>query len=632
MKFIKKTLIVVLTLLLSTTFFTKNTNATDQRFSFSNVDVVIDVSEKGVFTVTETFDVDFYESMRGIYINIPTKYTNYTWLVDGKQVVKDYFWPVSNIKILSNHNSYIERNSYGVSIRLGDADRYANKHETYKIQYKIHSTDLDLGGFQAFYYNIVGDKWNNDIYNATFTINMPKEFDESKIYFYTDGTNLDPNFKYEVNGNTITGSLNTTINYGRGITIKLDLPTDYFDFSKSNTPLIITIISSILLAALSFFTWAKHGKDDEVIVTVEFEAPKELSSAGVGYVMKNSATTKDIASLFLEWANKGYITISEKNDELVFKKVKEIDPNEHSYNVNFFNNIFRRRPIITTDDLDDKYSDYMTAVYGVTKYFNEKDRRLYSQASIGYQILFTFLSILPITIISGYSLYTTYYDAATALIVSAFIGGALLLSFGSIIYLIKNFKGSSLGIKLGILILSISFIMSAIFGSMFIMTSANISPTYFIIIWILTFITIIPTAFMDKRTKFGTEMYGKVLGLKEFIEHAEKDRINMLFEENPQIYYHILPYAYVLGLTNVWRKHFKDMEMVQPDWYEGDHFSYNRFYSNMNSSMSSISRPTPPAPSGSSGGGGSFSSGGGSSFGGGGSSGGGFGGSSGGGW
>lgn len=164
------------------------------------------------------------------------------------------------------------------------------------------------------------------------------------------------------------------------------------------------------------------------------------------------------------------------------------------------------------------------------------------------------------------------------------------------------------------------------------MTSANISPTYFIIIWILTFITIIPTAFMDKRTKFGTEMYGKVLGLKEFIEHAEKDRINMLFEENPQIYYHILPYAYVLGLTNVWRKHFKDMEMVQPDWYEGDHFSYNRFYSNMNSSMSSISRPTPPAPSGSSGGGGSFSSGGGGSFGGGGSSGGGFGGSSGGGW
>ena len=137
---------------------------------------------------------------------------------------------------------------------------------------------------------------------------------------------------------------------------------------------------------------------------------------------------------------------------------------------------------------------------------------------------------------------------------------------------------------------------------------------------------------MKKRTPFGVSMYGKVLGLKDFIEHAEKDRLNMLFEENPSIYFNVLPYAYVLGLTKVWTKHFKDMEMVQPEWYVGDNFNTYRFYDTLDYSMRRASSPTPPSTGGrgggySGGGGGGFSSGGGGGF-----SGGGFGGSSGGSW
>ena len=63
--------------------------------------------------------------------------------------------------------------------------------------------------------------------------------------------------------------------------------------------------------------------------------------------------------------------------------------------------------------------------------------------------------------------------------------------------------------------------MSAIFG--YVYNDFRKYITYIFYNYMdITFITIIPTAFMDKRTKFGTEMYGKVLGLKEFIEHAEK--------------------------------------------------------------------------------------------------------------
>ena len=52
MKFIKKISIVVLTLVMSVLLFNINTKAEEAGFSFSNVDIVIDVSDKGVFTVT----------------------------------------------------------------------------------------------------------------------------------------------------------------------------------------------------------------------------------------------------------------------------------------------------------------------------------------------------------------------------------------------------------------------------------------------------------------------------------------------------------------------------------------------------------------------------------------------------
>ena len=52
MKFIKKIFIVVLTFILFTFIYSNNTNAeSSTEFYFNNLDIVIDVDEKGVFTV-----------------------------------------------------------------------------------------------------------------------------------------------------------------------------------------------------------------------------------------------------------------------------------------------------------------------------------------------------------------------------------------------------------------------------------------------------------------------------------------------------------------------------------------------------------------------------------------------------
>ena len=130
---------------------------------------------------------------------------------------------------------------------------------------------------------------------------------------------------------------------------------------------------------------------------------------------------------------------------------------------------------------------------------------------------------------------------------------------------------------------------------------------------------------------------GRIAGLRDFIETAELDRMNELAGDNPEWFYHIIPYAYVFGLSDVFAEKLKDLSLPAPEWYvprrNYTFFDYYTFNMLMTRSLSDVTTtltvPKPSSSSGSSGGsGGGFSG----SSGGGGFSGGGFGGGGGGSW
>ena len=95
--------------------------------------------------------------------------------------------------------------------------------------------------------------------------------------------------------------------------------------------------------------------------------------------------------------------------------------------------------------------------------------------------------------------------------------------------------------------------------------------------------------FVRKRTDKGVEWLGKILGLKNFINLAERDRIQTLVQENPHYFYNVLPYAYVLGVTDKWVKDFEQITIEPPNWYYG-HGSFTPllFMVGMNSAMNSF--------------------------------------------
>ena len=70
----------------------------------------------------------------------------------------------------------------------------------------------------------------------------------------------------------------------------------------------------------------------------------------------------------------------------------------------------------------------------------------------------------------------------------------------------------------------------------------------YLVIVAVSFIGVILTAFMKKRTHQCVEWMGYLAGLRDFIETAELDRMKVLAKDHPDMFYHILPYSMVFGL------------------------------------------------------------------------------------
>lgn len=85
---------------------------------------------------------------------------------------------------------------------------------------------------------------------------------------------------------------------------------------------------------------------------------------------------------------------------------------------------------------------------------------------------------------------------------------------------------------------------------------------------------------IDIRTVEGNERYHYLLGMKMYIETAEKHRIE--FHNDPdrynEIFEKLLPYAILFGLEKEWAKLFEDIYVQNPDWYDGNFTTFNAYY------------------------------------------------------
>ena len=594
-----------------------------------NTNIVI--NENGLMQVDQFLDVQFNENRHGIYAYIPQSY-DMVWNIDDQDIKKSYYFPARKVRVIGDPYE-IETDSYNnVVIKIGDADEYVYGPKSYHYSYTLQLRDLDLDGLQALYFNIVGEGWQLPIQKTSFTITLPKAWPED-IQFYTGyyGDQGNADIQPIINGNTLTATYDVPLMTFQALTIYAPLPNDYFTFIPPTDFSMIILGSLIGLLLLTVFLYFKFGKDDLVVESVEFNPIPGLSSAQAGFVYDGFVDTKDILSLIIEWAYKGYLTITEEDkDDFTLTKLKDLDNTSIRAEQTLFNGLFKSGDIATKDSLKNTfYISLAHAKNDIYRYFQgNKERQIYSNTASVLKVIFASLCFIPFALLFANAYYQISYQGTISLIIAGaiFVFGSLISAW--LIYVVKRWSSQKSALNI------LSAIGLFMVGGLYVIATFALAFYFKVPIWtyaftlILTLIILALVSIMDRRTELGIHYLGKLIGLKRFIETAEKDRLEMMVHDDPTYFYKILPYAYVLNVSDVWSKKFESIAIEQPDWYVGStpHLNSYLFMRNFSHTLSSMNQVMTSIPQSSGKGGGGFGGGGG------GFSGGGFGGGGGGSW
>ncbi len=560
--------------------------------SLSNLDYVLNsydiniiVNENNTLKITEKIGAYFYKEKHGIYRKIPLK--NTITRLDG--TTSKNRTQISEIKVNDNY-SLSNEDGYKV-IKIGNANSTLLGQKNYEISYLYNLGKDPSKKYDELYFNLIGDEWDTSISNITFTITMPKEFDATKLGFSSGkkGSTDSSKIIYNINGNTISGSFDGTLDSNEAITLRLELPEGYFINAgiKMSFTYYLMFIIPLLGLLISFILWKKYGKDKPIIQTVEFYPPQGLNSLDIGYLYKGHADTTDVISLLIYLANQGYIKITE-TDQKNFKitKLKEYDGNNNDEKL-FLKRLFNGKDSTTNKSLKNRF--YTTINRLIDNTDKNKDKIFEKTKKKNYIIiiLFLFISLLTITIIPIgeysemdclYSLlaFSLFYIPFILIVILANLPFLLRISWSIIIFSVFFFNPQ----LLDALSFDYHYIISLIFG----------------IICIIGMTILFKL--MPKRTEYGNEMLGKILGFKKFLETAEKQKLEAMVMENPTYFYDILPYAYVLGVSNKWIEKFETIALQSPDWYDGNSmFNIRTFKKFVNSTMSTAYQDMSSSPS-----------------------------------
>ena len=552
----------VLVLLLSSAFPAFAESHSYQPYYIKAYNIDIDVTEDNILQITEDIDVYFNTARHGIYRYIPV--SNNVARADG--TTGRTHAKIRNVKCSDDFSRSYENNDF--VMQIGDEDYTITGDHHYTISYDYELGQDIYSGADELYYNIIGSGWDTYIQNVTFNVTMPKEFDENLLGFSTGsyGTAGTSDILYYVNGNEISGSLTKDLAPYEAFTIRLELPEGYFYFNQTAHMMRLCAMVAIPAVCLLFVfvIWHKFGRDKKVEEIVEFYPPEGMSSAEVAYWYKGMVSNQDLVPLLIELANEGYIALCEtegkksmfgKNNDFVIERRKSYDGNDINKEI-FFKGLFESgKSRITGADLEEKFYVHLNQIAANYNAY-ENRKKVFSYTSLKLRLLCWVLAFVCLGI--------------NILILNG--------TFGTLDRFAAFFAGVAI------------IVIAAIFAF-----------------------------FVRQRTEEGHLKLQKIKGFKMFLETAEKEKLEALVFDNPEYFYDILPYAYVLGVSDKWIDKFENIALEPPNWYYG-HGSFDRYmmWSFMNSTVRSCSQAMTSSPQSSSSGGGGFS-GGGSGGGGGGS-------------
>lgn len=540
--------------------------------------VHLKVNQDGTFQVHEDILYDFEGMERhGIYRDIPFEYGG-EWI--PKKINIDNVSVTNEMKVPYNFDIFNENGSK--RIKIGDANKLITGKKMYSIDYTVKNALLFQEAGDVVEWNAIGTDWSVPIDQAQVEIEVAggiaPSLEQTQCF--------QGNFSSTETCTKVTPALfrAESLTPHEGMTVQLQFPAQTFPRPSSLEklltwlavlwPFFIPILTFIIL----FTLWWKTGRDPKGRGTIipEFDAPDNLTPAQVGSLVDEKVSHKDISAEIIFLAEQGYIRIVQQEKEGIFgkkkfvlEKLKSEETLKHAFDSLLMKSLFAGKEVnesgvlarVSLDDLKYTFSQKYVQVVDSVQK-NLVDEKYFTKN--------------PQTVRVKYTVICCVFA-------------------GFVYFLVSRFSGST-----NILFLIISI-------------AANV----------LLFVIFAPL--MPARTEKGVLAREHILGLKQYLSVAEKDRINFhnAPEKNPQVFEKFLPYAMVLGVEEKWAKYFEDIYRdMSPSWYvsnSGAHFNALLLTQSLHnfSAVSGATLASPPPSKGGIGGGfsgGGFGGGGGGSW------------------
>ena len=611
--------------------------ASDNTMYTINYDVNVDVAKNNSYDFHEHLDMYYVTAHHGIYRYLP---------MQGQKI--------SGIKVPGYEYDTYTQSGYQV-IKIGSGSYTLTGENPYDILYTISMYEDENNEKDMLLLNLIPTDWGTDIGASTCVVNLPKEADLSKAKVYsgpygTDSNADDAVLKTGTDGKTITITAKD-IPAHHGVTLQLELPQGYWEGAPQFGRLTTANMFMFLLGPVgAILLWYLFGRDKHMVKTLEFYPPDDLTPGEIGYLADGRADKQDVISTIVYLADKGYIEIEEMDrKKFRFIGIREPGTEVPEYVRQIYKGIFPgEKNVRTSDQLGSsstfgkkylKSRELLEEMFSGSRAIVRPDSRM-ARAACSVAAIVPSAAYITWAGINGDEMggFLLFWAAAH-----------ILISVSLMCSVYDNIRSTS---KVKTVLKSLGAIWFFTIGVGLLPLSSDAlslltRPKAMALVMYLVVGTLISMFFAViaiAKTDAYTDLLGRVLGFRDFIKTAELDKLNELVEEDPQYFYHIMPYAYVFGLSNKWIRNFEDIPMVVPHWYRGtrgfDSFDYYMMGRMMSDCSASVGNNIviPSTSYGGSGGGGFSGGGGGGSwsggggFSGGGFSGGGAGGGGGGGW
>jgi hypothetical protein len=532
------------------------------------------VSPNGTIDVTETIQVRFIGSWKGLYRSIPVEYVtpqgfNYALILDVKRVTDENG---NKLKFESSR----ERHYRKLKIYVPEAENTTRK---IVIEYTVADGLRFFEDHDELYWNVTGDGWDYPIQSASANIVLPSGTTNIRAIPYTGGYgSRAQDADVEIVGNSAGVHTRVPLRFHEGLTVAVAFDKGFvraptaFDqallFIRSNWPLLLPVAAFVIM----FYLWWTRGRDPRRrSIVAQYEPPNQLTPGECGTLVDNSADMRDITASIVDLAVRGYLVI-EEHDSTSMMGLK------HSKDFNFVLSKDRS----TWNGLKEHEQVLLNGVFatgtpGETVAMSSLENRFYKNLPGIKSGIFASLVSLG------------YYRRRPDSVRSFYIG------MGVVIGALLVWGGGGLGKMMGM------------------------PAQTFIVAGILTGAVICGFGwFMAAHTEQGIRAVEGVLGFEDFLNHVESDRFNRTIR-TPEMFERFLPFAMALGVEKNWSKAFDGIMTEPPNWYRGGVYGpsfYPWIFANNLGAMTSeagsvmASAPRSSGGSGFGGGGGGFSGGG----------------------